>query len=177
MKDRCGQQQELNKLEHPKKWGMSSKETTLRYDEFHLLIVLIFPFLNLFKRRKTITPEKTKKGPRILLFQRKILKYPPKQPQKIHRLLNRRKHCLFHFPKGWSCQRLIKPKIDKQFFKFMETRRTTFLNKVVARKNKLGKFKTINLFKEYSAVLQNKLPLKQKHPGSFTFPYVIRESF
>ncbi|XP_057808617.1 uncharacterized protein LOC131023092 [Salvia miltiorrhiza] len=48
-----------------------------------------------------------------------------------------------------------------------------FLKDAVSNKRKLGKYETINLSEECSAVLQKKLSLKQKDPGSFTIACVI----
>ncbi|XP_057780767.1 uncharacterized protein LOC130999277 [Salvia miltiorrhiza] len=81
---------------------------------------------------------------------------------------------------------LAKPKMDQKLAKFMEMFSklhiniplldalrdmpgyAKFLKDAVSNKKKLGKYETINLSEECSAVLQRKLPLKQKDPGSFT---------
>ncbi|XP_057811624.1 uncharacterized protein LOC131025855 [Salvia miltiorrhiza] len=48
-----------------------------------------------------------------------------------------------------------------------------YLRDVVSRKKKLGEFETINLNEECSAILQRKLLVKIKDPGSFTIACMI----
>ena len=48
-----------------------------------------------------------------------------------------------------------------------------FLKELISTKKKLKEFETITLSKERSAIISNKLPLKRKHPGSFTIPYSV----
>ncbi|KAH6761031.1 hypothetical protein C2S51_017980 [Perilla frutescens var. frutescens] len=87
--------------------------------------------------------------------------------------------------------RLAKAKTEQKMEKFMEILKKVniniplldalrdmpgyakFLKDVVSKKRKLGKFETVNLSEECNAVLQRKLPLKQKDPGSFTIACVI----
>ncbi|XP_052291748.1 uncharacterized protein LOC127900621 [Citrus sinensis] len=57
-------------------------------------------------------------------------------------------------------QRFQKQKQDKQF-------------NILARKRRLGEFKTIALTQENNHMLQSKMPTKVKDPGSFTIPYSI----
>lgn len=45
-----------------------------------------------------------------------------------------------------------------------------FIKDIISKKRRLGEFETVATPKEYSAFLQNKLPLKLKDPGSFTIP-------
>ncbi|XP_073019357.1 uncharacterized protein [Primulina eburnea] len=51
-----------------------------------------------------------------------------------------------------------------------------FLKEILSKKRKLGDFETVNLSEECSAILQNKLPLKLKDPGSFSIPCTIGTS-
>ncbi|XP_071939213.1 uncharacterized protein [Coffea arabica] len=48
-----------------------------------------------------------------------------------------------------------------------------FLKEIMTRKRKLEDCETIALTKEYSAIIQNKLPPKLKDPGSFSIPCTI----
>ena len=48
-----------------------------------------------------------------------------------------------------------------------------FMKDFLSKKRKLGDFETIALLEECSAILQQKLPLKLKDPGSFTIPCAI----
>ncbi|CAL1380994.1 unnamed protein product [Linum trigynum] len=48
-----------------------------------------------------------------------------------------------------------------------------FLKDLLSKKQKLSKLATVELSEECSAILQNKLPQKQKDPGSFTIPCSI----
>ncbi len=43
-----------------------------------------------------------------------------------------------------------------------------FLKDILARKRRLGEFKTVALTQEYNYMLQNKIPQKLKDPRSFT---------
>ena len=51
-----------------------------------------------------------------------------------------------------------------------------FMKDILSRKRRLSEFKTVNLTKECSAILQRKLPQKLKDPDSFTIPYKIGNS-
>ncbi|CAL1390817.1 unnamed protein product [Linum trigynum] len=48
-----------------------------------------------------------------------------------------------------------------------------FLKELLSKKQKLSELATVELSEECSAILQNKLPHKQKDPGSFTIPCSI----
>ena len=48
-----------------------------------------------------------------------------------------------------------------------------FLKDILARKRRLGEFETVALTQESSHMLQSKIPIKVKDPGSFTIPYSI----
>ncbi|XP_073146844.1 uncharacterized protein [Henckelia pumila] len=48
-----------------------------------------------------------------------------------------------------------------------------FLKDIFSNKRKLEEFETVNLTKECSAIVQNKLPPKLKDPGSFSIPCTI----
>ncbi|KAL1559149.1 hypothetical protein AAHA92_09523 [Salvia divinorum] len=48
-----------------------------------------------------------------------------------------------------------------------------FLKDVVAKKRKLGKYETVGLIENCSAIIQNGLPTKQKDPGSFTLSCIL----
>ena len=48
-----------------------------------------------------------------------------------------------------------------------------FMKDILSKKRKLGDYETVALSKEYSAILQKKLPPKLKDPGSFTIPCAI----
>lgn len=50
---------------------------------------------------------------------------------------------------------------------------TKFLKEVMSKKKKLEEFETVKLTEECSVILQKKLPLKLKDPGSFTIPCII----
>ena len=91
-------------------------------------------------------------------------------------------------------QRLKKNKLDKQFAKFMEVFKklhinipfadtleqmpsyVKFMKDILSKKRRLSNFKTVNLTKECSVILQRKLPQKLKDPGSFTIPCTIGNS-
>ncbi|XP_022866253.1 uncharacterized protein LOC111386055 [Olea europaea var. sylvestris] len=45
-----------------------------------------------------------------------------------------------------------------------------FLKEILSKKRRLIDFETIKLNEEYSAILQNKLPLELQHPGSLKIP-------
>ena len=51
-----------------------------------------------------------------------------------------------------------------------------FMKDILSKKRRLLDFKTMNLTKECSAILQRKLPQKLKDPGSFTIPCTIGNS-
>ena len=51
-----------------------------------------------------------------------------------------------------------------------------FMKDILAKKRKLGDYETISLFEECNAILQKKIPLKLKDPGSFTIPCAIRDA-
>ena len=88
-------------------------------------------------------------------------------------------------------QRLKKHKLDKQFTKFMDVFKklhinipfvdaleqmpsyVKFMKDILSQKRRLADFETVNLTEECSAILQRKLPLKLKDPGSFTIPCTI----
>jgi len=88
-------------------------------------------------------------------------------------------------------QRFAKSKLDEQFKKFIEmmnkiyidvpftdvlTQMPTyakFLKEILSKKRKIEEDETVNLTKECSAIIQNKLPPKLKDPGSFSIPCVI----
>ena len=90
------------------------------------------------------------------------------------------------FPLG-----LRKNKTDKQFCQFLITfkkfhinnlftnaleqmpKYTKFLKKILSNKRKLEEHKTVMLNEEYSAILQNKQPLKLKDPGNFIITFTI----
>ncbi|XP_057986695.1 uncharacterized protein LOC131171241 [Hevea brasiliensis] len=48
-----------------------------------------------------------------------------------------------------------------------------FLKGILSKKRRLEDYETVALTKECSAILQNKLPLKLKDPGSFSIPCLI----
>ncbi|XP_075515743.1 uncharacterized protein LOC142550555 [Primulina tabacum] len=52
-----------------------------------------------------------------------------------------------------------------------------FLKEILSNKRKLVEFETVKLSEECYAILQNKLPLKLKNPGSFSIPCTIGSSF
>ncbi|KAH9725432.1 hypothetical protein KPL70_007875 [Citrus sinensis] len=88
-------------------------------------------------------------------------------------------------------QRFQKQKQDKQFSKFLEVLKqlhinipfvealeqmpnyVKFLKDILARKRRLGEFKTVALTQESSHMLQSKIPTKLKDLGSFTIPCFI----
>ena len=51
-----------------------------------------------------------------------------------------------------------------------------FMKDILAKKRKLGEYETMALSEECIGILQKKLPLKLKDPGSFTIPYSIGNS-
>ncbi|XP_057810441.1 uncharacterized protein LOC131024906 [Salvia miltiorrhiza] len=85
-------------------------------------------------------------------------------------------------------QRLQKKNVESEFSKFLEIFRKVhiniplvealqqmpkyakFLKEVLSKKKKLEEFETVNLTEECCAILQKKLPIKIKDPGSFTIP-------
>ncbi|KAL5550547.1 hypothetical protein UlMin_000723 [Ulmus minor] len=52
-----------------------------------------------------------------------------------------------------------------------------FMKDMLTKKMQFGEFETVALTREYSAVLQNKLPPKLKDPGSFTIPCSIGNQY
>ncbi|XP_021672393.2 uncharacterized protein LOC110658913 [Hevea brasiliensis] len=82
-------------------------------------------------------------------------------------------------------------KLDKQFGKFLEVLQklyinipftealshmasyTKFLKEILSKKRRLEDYETVALTEECSAILQNKLPLNLKDPGSFSIPCLI----
>ncbi|XP_058002322.1 uncharacterized protein LOC131179484 [Hevea brasiliensis] len=50
---------------------------------------------------------------------------------------------------------------------------TKFLKEILSKKRRLEDYETVTLTEECNAILQNKLPLKLKDPGSFSVPYLI----
>ena len=89
-------------------------------------------------------------------------------------------------------QRLKKNKLDKQFTSFMEVFKklhinipfadaleqmpsyVKFMKDILSKERRLSDFKTVNLTKECSVILQRKLPQKLKDRSSFTIPCTIR---
>ncbi|XP_074277872.1 uncharacterized protein LOC141601482 [Silene latifolia] len=89
-------------------------------------------------------------------------------------------------------QRLAKAKLEQKYGKFLDILKVMhinipfleaiseipsygkFLKKLLSNKKKLGASTTINLSKECSAILLNKLPQKLDDPGSFSIPCSIR---
>ena len=51
-----------------------------------------------------------------------------------------------------------------------------FMKDILSKKRRLLEFETVNLTKEYSAILQRKLPQKLKDPDNFTIPCKIGNS-
>ncbi|XP_073135969.1 uncharacterized protein [Henckelia pumila] len=88
---------------------------------------------------------------------------------------------------------LKKAKLDSQFAKFLKVFKklnikipfadalmempsnAKFLKEILSNKRKLEEHAMISLTKNYSALVQNKIPLKQKDPGSFSIPCVIND--
>ncbi|XP_073147962.1 uncharacterized protein [Henckelia pumila] len=86
---------------------------------------------------------------------------------------------------------LKKAKVDASFAKFLEVFKklhinipftdallqmpsyAKFLKDILSNKRKLEEYETVNLTKECSAIVQNKLPPKLKDPGSFSIPCTI----
>ncbi|XP_065638021.1 uncharacterized protein LOC136071088 [Quercus suber] len=92
-------------------------------------------------------------------------------------------------------QRLRKNNVDDQFSKFLSIfkqfhinipliealeqmpKYAKFLKDIISKKRKLEEHETIMLTEKSSAILQKKLPLKLKDPGSFTIPCTIGKSY
>ncbi|BBG94798.1 transposable element gene [Prunus dulcis] len=92
-------------------------------------------------------------------------------------------------------QRLRKNKVDGQFAKFLEMFRklhinipfaealeqmpsyAKFMKDILSKKRKFGEHEKIQLTEECSAILQRKLPPKQKDRGSFKIPCTIGNNF
>ncbi|XP_073121519.1 uncharacterized protein [Henckelia pumila] len=88
---------------------------------------------------------------------------------------------------------LKKPKLDSQFAKFLEVFKklniniliadalmqmpsyAKFLKEILSNKRKLEEHAMISLTENCSALVQNKIPPKQKDPGSFSIPCVIND--
>ncbi|XP_073137953.1 uncharacterized protein [Henckelia pumila] len=88
---------------------------------------------------------------------------------------------------------LKKAKLDSQFGKFLEVFKklninipfadalmqmpsyAKFLKEILSNKRKLEEHAMISLTENCSALVQNKIPLKQKDPGSFSIPCVIND--
>ncbi|XP_073121740.1 uncharacterized protein [Henckelia pumila] len=88
---------------------------------------------------------------------------------------------------------LKKAKLDSQFAKFLEVFKklninipfadalmqipsyAKFLKEILSSKRKLEEHAMISLTENCSALVQNKIPLKQKDPGSFSIPCVIND--
>ncbi|XP_073133382.1 uncharacterized protein [Henckelia pumila] len=88
---------------------------------------------------------------------------------------------------------LKKAKLDSQFAKFLEVFKklninipfadalmqmpsyAKFLKGILSNKRKLEEHAMISLTKNYPVLVQNKIPSKQKYPGSFSIPCVIND--
>ncbi|CAN6679116.1 unnamed protein product [Malus baccata var. baccata] len=88
-------------------------------------------------------------------------------------------------------QRLKKNMLDEKYFKFLEMFKkleinipfadaleqmpnyAKFMKDIISKKRKFGDHEKIQLTEECSAILQRKLPLKQKDRGSFKIPCII----
>ena len=91
-------------------------------------------------------------------------------------------------------QRFKKKNLEEQFSKFLEVFKklhinipfadalehmpnyVRFLKEMMSKKHKVEEFKMISLTEEYSAIVQRKLPKKEKDPGSFTIPCKIGDT-
>ncbi|XP_057994331.1 uncharacterized protein LOC131174592 [Hevea brasiliensis] len=93
----------------------------------------------------------------LLKEEEKKIKKDKEEEEKKKKKLPERYQPPLPFP-----QRFQKVKLDKQFVKFLEV-----------FKRKLEGYETVALIEECSAVLQNKLPLKLKDPGSIFIPCLI----
>ncbi|XP_074277757.1 uncharacterized protein LOC141601381 [Silene latifolia] len=89
-------------------------------------------------------------------------------------------------------QRLARPRLEKKYEKFIEILKSMnvtipfldmiteipsygkFLKELVTMKKKNEGVQSINLSREYSAILTNKLPSKLEDPGSFSIPCSIQ---
>jgi hypothetical protein len=98
---------------------------------------------------------------------------------------------LNHSPKILFPRRLAKPNLEAQFKKFVDMLKKIYINilftealsqmslysknlkDILSKKRKIEDNETIALTRECSAVIQKKLPLKLKDPGSFSIPCVI----
>ncbi|XP_048228782.1 uncharacterized protein LOC125369765 [Ricinus communis] len=87
--------------------------------------------------------------------------------------------------------RLKQEKVDQQFGKFLDLfkqlrinlpfveailqmpKYTKYLKEILSNKRKPEDLGLVTLNEEYSAILQNKLPVKKRDPGSFIVPYII----
>ncbi|CAL9020562.1 unnamed protein product [Prunus brigantina] len=100
-----------------------------------------------------------------------------------------------YFPPIPFPQRLKKSKINGQSSNFLETFKKVqvnipfakaleqmpsyakFMKDILSKKRKFGEHDKIQLTEECSAILQQKLPPKQKDSGSFKIPYTIGNNF
>ncbi|KAL8104388.1 hypothetical protein AgCh_028553 [Apium graveolens] len=143
---------------------------------------------------KVASPEKSQVSENEVVAKEEVLKDTEVEPRKKTIINtppegNTGENQVYHpppFPK-W----LQKQKLDKQFAKFLEVFKklhinipfvealeqipsyAKFMKGIFSRKVKLDDLETISLREECSVVLQQKLPLKLKDPGSFTFPCTI----
>ena len=90
-------------------------------------------------------------------------------------------------------QRFRKTKLDEQFAKFLKKLKklevnipfvdalaqmpnyVRFMKEIMSKKKKRNSIGTISLSKNYSAIIQRKLPKKHKDPSSFTISCIIGE--
>ncbi|XP_073121915.1 uncharacterized protein [Henckelia pumila] len=90
---------------------------------------------------------------------------------------------------------LKKAKLDSQFAKFLEVFKklninilfadtlmqmpsyAKFMKEILSNKRKLEEHAMISLPKNCSALVQNKIPPKQKYPGSFSIPCIINDLY
>ncbi|XP_038695470.1 uncharacterized protein LOC119992749 [Tripterygium wilfordii] len=88
-------------------------------------------------------------------------------------------------------QRLRSAKKDNQFFKFLEVFKklqanipfakaleqmpsyAEFMKEILSKNRRVKDFESIQLTEECSAIVQQKLPIKHRDPGSFTIPCTI----
>ncbi|XP_048227244.1 uncharacterized protein LOC125369274 [Ricinus communis] len=91
-----------------------------------------------------------------------------------------KKHDLIHYEVFTAIQKSLNPrKLDKPARKepkpetMEEEKYAKFLKEILSNKRKLEDLGLVTLNEECSAILQNKLPLKRRDPGSFTVPCII----
>ena len=93
-----------------------------------------------------------------------------------------------------SYPKRFKKNLDEQFFQFLEVFKklhinipfagalehmpnyVKFLKEMMSKKHKVAEFNTISLTEECSAIVQRKLPKKEKDPRSFTIPCMIGDT-